>query len=72
MMPGCKLEVWDHGSGLEVSIVMTIDNLDHLDQNNLDRDNLDDDYHNNNGTKDALKEEKKGFNDGDYKNMKDL
>merc|ERR1711990_1262370 len=38
VMPGCKLEVWDHGSGLE----------------------------------DALKEERKGFNDGDYKNMKDL
>ena len=29
-------------------------------------------YDTNNGTKDALKEEKKGFNDGDYKNMKDL
>ena len=44
-----------------------------MDQNNLDRDNLDDhDYHINNGTQDALKEEKKGFNDGDYKNMKDL
>merc|ERR1712130_87493 len=38
VMPGCKLEVWDHGSGLE----------------------------------DAIKEERKGFNQGDYKNMKDL
>jgi hypothetical protein len=38
VMPGCKLEVWDHGSGLE----------------------------------DAIKEEKKGFNQGDYKNMKDM
>merc|ERR1712018_447315 len=38
VMPGCKLEVWDHGSGLE----------------------------------DAVKEERKGFNQGDYKNMKDL
>merc|ERR1711941_137503 len=34
----CKLEVWDHGSGLE----------------------------------DAIDEERKGFNQGDYKNMKDL
>ena len=25
-----------------------------------------------NGLKDALKEERKGFNQGDYKNMKDL
>merc|ERR1719507_1225077 len=37
VMPGCKLEVWDHGSGLE----------------------------------DALDEERKGFNQGDYKNMED-
>jgi len=38
IMPGCKLEVWDHGSGLE----------------------------------DAIDEERKGFNQGDYKNMRDL
>merc|ERR1712014_439116 len=38
VMPGCKLEVWDHGSGLE----------------------------------DVIDEERKGFNQGDYKNMKDL
>ena len=23
VMPGCKLEVWDHGSGLEVMIILT-------------------------------------------------
>merc|ERR1711971_1053414 len=38
VMPGCKLEVWDHGSGLEG----------------------------------AIKEERKGFNQGDYKNMRDM
>merc|ERR1712080_418285 len=37
VMPGCKLEVWDHGSGLE----------------------------------DAVKEERKSFNDGDYKDQED-
>jgi len=38
VMPGCRLEVWDHGSGLT----------------------------------DAIAEERKGFNQGDYKNMKDM
>jgi len=38
VMPGCRLEVWDHGSGLA----------------------------------DAIAEERKGFNQGDYKNMKDM
>jgi len=37
VLPGCKLEVWDHGSGLA----------------------------------DAIKEENKGFNQGDYKDQKD-
>jgi len=38
VMPGCRLEVWDKGSGLA----------------------------------DAIAEERKGFNEGDYKNMKDM
>ena len=78
VMPGCKLEVWDHGSGLEVTIILT--SLSTISNNH-------DNHHimimiimvmmiiikiTFNGVKDAIKEERKGFNQGDYKNMKDL
>ena len=91
-MPGCKLEVWDHGSGLEVILhhslwsefsiifyhhpsfsffdlcfslfsifavffVLIFPSFSIIIILNV---------------KDAIDEERKGFNQGDYKNMKDL
>merc|ERR1712212_1072307 len=70
IMPGCKLEVWDHGSGLEgghrssitiimIAIMMIMAIIVIIININIKY-------------KDAIDEERKGFNQGDYKNMRDL
>ena len=69
-MPGCKLEVWDHGSGLEVghrsSITIIMIAIMMIMAIIVIIININIKY------KDAIDEERKGFNQGDYKNMRDL